>query len=234
MTEYVVFDIETLGMAPPAALIELGWNSVRHPGDGCDFSLGGLQGSDLFGIPAGQIMSPDNRAVHHIDPAQLEGCLEWNPDVRTEYAAAFDGDYAVAHNAAFEALWLDFGVPWICTYKAALRLWPEAPSHSNQALKYFLGIPDCEEHHPPHRALPDAIVTSQILVKILQTGVLPSTLVAWTNEPPLTPRCPIGKWRGRPWAEVEYGFLNWMLGVADMEEDLKWRARLELDRRNQK
>ncbi|MNR42339.1 hypothetical protein D3C85_1608450 [compost metagenome] len=56
-------------------------------------------------------------------------------------------------------------------------------------------------------------------------------MVAWTKEPRLLPKCPIGKFRGQPWADVEAGFLNWMLGQPTMEEDLKWNARRELERR---
>jgi hypothetical protein len=50
-------------------------------------------------------------------------------------------------------------------------------------------------------------------------------MIAWTKEPKLLPTCPIGKFRGKPWPEVEAGFLGWMLRQPDMEEDLKWNAR---------
>jgi len=49
-------------------------------------------------------------------------------------------------------------------------------------------------------------------------------MAKWTREPRLLPRCPIGKHRGKPWSEVETGFLRWMLNQADMEDDLKWNA----------
>jgi exodeoxyribonuclease X len=29
---------------------------------------------------------------------------------------------------------------WVCTYKCALRIWPDLPSHGNQALRYHLGL----------------------------------------------------------------------------------------------
>ena len=56
-------------------------------------------------------------------------------------------------------------------------------------------------------------------------------MIAWTQEPRLLPTCPIGKFRGQKWADVEAGFLNWMLNQPTMEEDLKWNARRELERR---
>src|SRR5262245_25865334 len=44
---------------------------------------------------------------------------------------------------AFQRQWLTEGwpeVPWLCTYKSALRAWPDAPRHSNSVLRYWLGI----------------------------------------------------------------------------------------------
>ena len=43
-----------------------------------------------------------------------------------------------AHNADFETKFFEPMLPVICTYKAALRVWPDAPSHSNGALRYWL------------------------------------------------------------------------------------------------
>lgn len=237
------YDLETTGMAPPHSVIELGWSSLTiEPSSQSLTSYGDMSGSSLFGMLEGDVMSSDNRAVHHIDPAELEGLpvfdvSEWGG------AALNDAEYAFAHNAEFEQQWLaPLGLPWICTYKVALRLLPDAPSHGNQALKYELGISDAPAHHPPHRALPDCIVTGLILEQLILIAQkrapelsLRETLdrmVAITLEPRLLPRCPIGQeWKGRPWAEVDSGFLSWMLRQPTMEADLKWNANRELTRR---
>lgn len=227
-----VVDLETTGLEPPEAEV-------------CEYAY-----CDLVQTEAGWIVEapvsrlchvdvipPEVRAVHHItmaeiiaaglshfDPAEVQ-----NPD---KDVTAF-----AAHNAEFEARFVgDFGLPVICTYKAALRVWPDAPSHSNGALRYWLADQglltlDNEAAMPPHRAGPDAYVTAHILKALLATGVSGKEMVAWTKEPRVLPTCPIGKFRGKPWPEVEAGFLNWMLGQATMDEDLKWNARRELDRR---
>ena len=75
-------------------------------------------------------------------------------------------DVFVAHKWAFEAQWLEEhlqGRPAICTYKAALRLWPEAPGYSNQVLRYWLRPKDLNPAvaSGAHRALPDAYVTGK-------------------------------------------------------------------------
>ena len=63
---------------------------------------------------------------------------------------------------------------WICTYKCALRVWPDLVSHSNQALRYTLGLinPHGIDRKTlnPHRALSDVIVTSAIFERATQTG----------------------------------------------------------------
>lgn len=143
-----------------------------------------------------------------------------------------------AHNAEFETQWLpkDGAVPLLCTYKSALRVWPEAPGHSNSVLRYWLedqGLIELDHAKamPPHRAGPDAYVTAHIL-RALLGQVTARQMVAWTHEPRLLPTCPIGaEWRGKPWTIVDAGFLQWMLNNTTMEADLKWNAQRELDRR---
>ena len=51
----------------------------------------------------------------------------------------------------------------------ALRVWPEAPRHSNQVLRYWRGMRlDHARAMPPHRAGPDAWVTAHILADLAQ------------------------------------------------------------------
>src|SRR5690606_31559791 len=91
----------------------------------------------------------------------------------------------VAHNWAFEAAFLgDQQTPAICTLKAALRVWPDAPSHSNSVLRYWLedqGLLslDHETAMPPHRAGPDAYVTAHILKTLLAAGATGREMIAW-------------------------------------------------------
>lgn len=230
-----VLDIETSGMEPPAEVVEIGWQDLLRDGSG-ERHLGERR-SHLFdalnGIP------PEVVAVHHLTEAMLEA---YPPCLPMDLQRAARGDHGggeidvlAAHNCAFERLWftddLTGGAPWICTMKCAMRAWPHAPKHNNQALRYWLGLDLPEDlAMPPHRAGPDAYVSAHILARLLGEHSV-EDLIAWTKEPALLPTCPIGKFRGKPWAEVETGFLNWMLGVADMEADLKWNARRELERR---
>lgn len=230
MTIIRVIDFETTGQEPPAAEVcEVGT---------CDLHLEDrrieIPQTWMCGVKA---MPADARAVHHISLADCEG---WNPfdpgviSIRTNLADAY-----AAHSADFECKFFQPDRPMICTYKAALRVWPDAPSHSNSALRYWLedqGLikPDHVMTQPAHRAGPDAYTTAHILLALFDAGHSGREMVAWTKEPRVLPTCPIGQqWRGKKWAEVESSFLHWMTDQTRMEADLKWNAQRELDRRNQ-
>lgn len=236
MNNFLVVDIETLDEKPPAALIELGWTSVRTESDnmapyGLSVAFGESEGSMLFGIPEGQAMSPANRAVHHISPSELEGLPIF--DVAEWSVGLDDTQFLVAHNAEFEKQWLEpLGLPWICTYKCALRAWPEAPSHSNQALKYWLGHEDRGDYYPPHRALPDAKVTAQTLWRLLLEHPV-ETLLRWSAEPRMVLKLPFGKHKGRLIREAPGDYLEWIAGpkCEAADADLKHAARVEIERR---
>ena len=230
MTVLRVVDFETTGTEPPAEVCEVGICDLTQLADG-SWEVGEPD-SWLCGVAS---IPPEVRAIHHITMDDVNGAAPF------DRKRLFDGSpipaALVAHNLAFEAQFIgEHGLPAVCTYKAALRVWPDAPSHSNGALRYWLedqglitGL-DPKLAQPSHRAGPDAYVTAHILRALLglATG---RDMVAWTREPAALPRCPIGKERGKKWADVDAGFLRWMTQQASMEADLKWNAQRELDRR---
>lgn len=133
----------------------------------------------------------------------------------------------VAHNAAFDSSFLPAWSPWLCTWRLAQHLWPEAPRHSNSVLRYWLpgldreikdhvveGVTTGRGGHPidlpPHRALPDAWVTAHIFRRMLALRSLPE-LVELSGTPVLLRTCHMGEYAGKPWAEVPKSFLQWLL-----------------------
>lgn len=229
MAKVRIIDFETTGFEPPTAQVcEVGYCDV----DTDTRSVSGGYHSWMCGINTP--MPPETRAVHHISAADCDGLPPFDPDtVDAENVSVF-----AAHNAEFEGKFFTFHKHVICTYKAALRVWPDAPSHSNGVLFYWLldqGFikPDLALCQPFHRAGPDAYVTAWLLVALLNAGVTGKQMVAWTKEPKLLPKCTIGKFRGMPWGDVDEGFLTWMLKQIDMDADLKWNAALEIKRRTE-
>lgn len=234
MTILRVIDFETSGIEPPAVVVEVGTCDLAQAADG-SWEVGEPDSWLCGGV---EVMPPEVRAVHHIAFREIEHAKPF--DRSAIFAGVPTPAALVAHNMDFEAKFLgEHGLPAICTLKAAYRIWPEAPGHSNSVLRYWLedrGLLSLDDAKasPPHRAGPDAYVTAYILKALFAAGATGKEMVAWSREPRLLPTCPIGKFRGQPWAKVEQGFLTWMLGQPTMEADLKWNADRELQRRRER
>jgi exodeoxyribonuclease X len=227
-----VIDLETTGSSPPAhGVCEIGWQDVERQ-EGGQWSLA-ADGSARFVNP-GRPIPPVTMAVHHIMDADVAGAPFW-PEIAPAILQPAGGTLALAaHRAAFEQRFctprLAGGAQWICTWKCALRLWPDSPSFSNQVLRYWR-MPDGLDQAkglPVHRAFPDAYVTAHHLRDQLNTAGL-AQLLAWSAEPGLLPRVPAGADRGRAWGELEDEVLQRY--TTDRNEDVRFSAQSELERR---
>jgi exodeoxyribonuclease X len=176
---------------------------------------------------------PEASAVHHLLYQDLTG----KPPLK-EVLPIFQGaDAYVAHNAEFERTFLGKhlgDVPWVCTYKCALRVWPDFPSHSNQSLRYRLGLanPFGIDRHTlnPHRALSDAIVTAAVFVELTKRATW-SDLVRWSAEPALHTRLPMGRHRGERFDAVPEDYLRWIVeGRNELREEIKASAAYWLEK----
>jgi exodeoxyribonuclease X len=224
-----VVDTETQGLEDDHKVCEFAFTDLIKAGD--DWTV-----SDTFSTLC-QVdhMPPAARAVHHISAAETQGFPRFDPEAMWAQAKSDGVDVIAAHYLAFDLR--HFGepqLPMICTWKAALRVWPDAPEHKNGTLRYWLEdrgdiAPDPALCVPAHRAGPDTYVTAHLLLAMLNHATA-AQMVAWQKEPPQLPRCTIGDWRGKPWPEVDAGFLRWMINKP-VEPDLVWNARRELERR---
>lgn len=122
-----------------------------------------------------------------------------------------------AHNAAFDSGFLPgLSANWICTWKCAQHLWPDAPAYSNSVLRYYLpGVDDEVRSHsssklPPHRALPDAYVTSRILKRMLDLKSA-DELVELSKIPVLLKKCHFGKHFGELWSDIPQSYLEFIV-----------------------
>ncbi|WP_210340499.1 exonuclease domain-containing protein [Bradyrhizobium sp. CCBAU 51753] len=212
-------------MPPEAALCEIGYCDV-------DTSDG-----DKIGQPVGMLvnpnrpMPPEARAIHHISDRDLVDAPSIDTGLITLNHPSVD--VFVAHNMAFEREFFTGGAKnWICTLKVGRRLWPECPSHSNQCLRYYLGIElDDALAMPPHRAAPDAYVTAHILVEAFKAGASLADMIVWSAGPSLLPRVTFGKHRGQAWKDLPGDYLDWIVRKSDMDADTKFTARHHLEER---
>ena len=176
---------------------------------------------------------PEARAVHHIGDADVADA----PLLREIVDDFLDGaDVCAAHNARFEQHFTPYnGLRWICTYKCARVVWPDAPGHSNQCLRYWLGLDDAADFDagrsmPSHRALPDAYVTAHLLRRLLDEKTV-QQLIGISKWPALLKVMNFGKHKGMAFADAPADYLEWIRDKSDMNEDTKFSAKYWLQKR---
>lgn len=227
-----VVDLETTGIEPTDKVVQIGAADL--------FMDSGevVPAGETFinpGIPIPPLLS----AIHHIIDSDVADAPSWPEGAQgifRGWGSFSTPDAYCAHNAKFERQWIKDdligGKPWICTYRGALRVWPEFEGHTNQQLRYQLNPAGLERSiaSESHRALPDAYVTALTLRELLKRASF-DDLVAWSSVPALLPRVQFGKHKGEKWQTVPADYLQWILRQADMGEDLHHTARHHLELR---
>lgn len=231
-----ILDLETTGVEPDCHVVEIAaWDLLIDENVGVHF----IPVGELFVRPPIEI-PPLASAVHHITDEDVRGAAPW--DAVAPVFVDDTVDAYCAHNAKFERQWLTpeigFTKPWVCTYRCALRQWPQAPGHANQELRYWLKPERLSRGNAreAHRASADAYVTAHTLFRLLTPTAgeahldLPF-LIEVSALPALLPRVPFGKHRGQPWTAVPEDYLHWIGRQADMSEDVKYTAAREIEQR---
>lgn len=231
---FKVIDFETTDgfeVKPPEnQVVEMGLTNVTFDPETLEISVG----TPLeFLFRPTKAMTPDNMAIHHLTMADLEKAPICTPDQIVKLLTAGDPFGVVTHNWAFDSMFIPplEGILPICTLKSAYRLWPDAPNHKNQTLRYWLGM-DLDAAHamPPHRAGPDSFVTAHIFARMLKETRV-NSLVQWTKMPRYIPVCPLKKHKGQRWGDIPHDYLAWILREPEMDADMKATAQAEIDRR---
>lgn len=246
MTLIRVLDFEATGRQPPEhGLCEIGYHdiaaqSVNLLGDPSDWVV---VGGESWLVNPGRNIPPLTSAIHHITDEHVRTAAHWKTVLRDLVRRTeIEKDIVAfaAHGADAEKGWfvddLVSPLPFIDTYKVALRFWPESPVHSNQGLRYWrlpTGL-DPVLAAPAHRAKPDAYVTAHLLRDLFACGCSIEQMFAWSNMPALAVRCYVGTYRkdgdGTPWPEVESSMLRWILD-RNFKEEVMFTARHHLELR---
>ena len=221
-------DVETTGLDPAKAeIVEIAAVDLRPDG-----TVIGM--TESLVKPSAPI-SPLASAVHHLVGEDLDRASNIE-----DVVARFTGAQAyVAHNCSFEEAFLHRHLGhqiWVCTYKCALRVWPEFETHTNQALRYQLGLINPlgvdRAKLVPHRALSDSIVTAAILNELIKRASW-EQLVEWSDEPALMTVLGFGKHRGQRFDAVPRDYLCWMAEAPhSLSETARFSARYWLKKRD--
>ena len=227
-----VVDLETAGNGP-YDVCEIGWQDVVQEAGGL-WRVDEQRGARF--INPGRPISPETMAIHHILDRDVAGAPLWKAAASTVLRP--DGGLLAlaAHRAAFEQRYctprFTGGADWVCTWKCALRLWPNLTRFSNQMLRYQrnpVGLIH-EIGLPAHRAMPDAYVTAHHLRDMLAVVPL-EQLLAWSREPGLLPRVPSGPDRGKSWSRLATAALEALAQERDV--DVRFSAQSELRQRGE-
>ena len=186
--------------------------------------------------PAGVPIVDAARKVHRITDEMLEGAPPFSQAI-----VGFNGaETYAAHRAAFDRPRLGLKGRWLCTWKLALRAFPDQRAHGLQTLVKRLELPlELPEGLHAHRALYDAVCTAALL-KAIASVLLPRCedvgdflrrAEAVSTEPGLLRRLRFGQHKGKPLAEVPTDYLEWMLREPEMNADARFTADHELKRR---
>lgn len=227
----LTLDTETTGINPALhSPCEVGWVLTS-------LTANLVNGSTL--VNPGRLITNEAKAIHHIldeDVAQEPALMQALKERMVPAMVNFPIDAYVAHNAAFDGAMLPMlnKKPWLCTYRLAKKLYPELPHHSNQFLRYELGLEVPEAKGlPAHRALADAFVTAalvrHLLGKMLANGpnLTLEDVIAYSLEPSLIHMCQFNKHKDRTWEDVvkfDADYCQWVLGpdFKGLDEDTRY------------
>ncbi|MCY0894993.1 MAG: DUF3820 family protein [Alicyclobacillaceae bacterium] len=218
-TRFVVLDTETTGLDPETdQVIDLSLVEV---------SKRGIVPLYETRIDPKRPIPPESSAVHHLTDRDVAG----KPTLDAVWPTVLDhlqDAVLVAHNASFDRAMLpETHRPWVCSKRMAQHLWPDAPNHKNQTLRYYLGIDVDAE--PAHSAAGDTWVTAHVFwrelgeyrSRVAQTDGLEEFL-AWANSPIEVKKMPFGKHRGKLIKQLPTDYIRWALAnVEEMDADLR-------------
>jgi len=238
MSIYILFDTETTGNTEKDRIIQVGALIV--------YDKERVEAFDEMcrcEVP----ISLEAMEVHNITPDMIVDKPLYH---QTQFSNAIERfndptNYLIAHNIAFDLGMLqkegfENRYTLIDTVRCAKHLYPDMSYHRLQYLRYALELYKTEEEEAQklgitikaHDAIGDVLIMKLLLSKLVQeaqkqyAGQKPmQTLVVLTQTPVLMRTFKFGKYKGREIEEIareDLGYLRWMRGNLELDEDLKY------------
>lgn len=232
--DFAFVDTETTGIDPDAdAIVEIAIVRFR----------GGRKEVFHTLVNPGFPIPPTASAVHGITDEDVKDAPRIE-ELEDRIIEMLDGAFVIAHNAGFDALFVDPAVgvepapkEWLCTYRLSRHVFPDAPAHGNQVLRYWLKTKPETEGLGAHRAIDDVYVSIENfrhMLAVCQARGMASLaeVQALANQVIVTTVMPFGKHVDEPFDKIPSGYFEWALGdMKDLDEDLKASMQMELERR---
>jgi exodeoxyribonuclease X len=235
--DFVMADTETTGVDPDAdAIIEVGMLRFRG---------GNYATPDKFHtlVNPGFPIPPQASAVNHITDEDVRDkpAIE---QVRPQLEQLVSGAYRVAWYAQFDAQFVDPALgefpdaaKWLCAYRLARHVLPDAPAYGNNVLRYWLKTSPESEGLGAHRAIDDCHVSVENFFHCLlicqERGMTTLAQVRdLANQPIISDYYPFKKHFLVPLVDVPTPDLEWCLrNRDDMDSDLRVSFEREVARR---
>ena len=210
----LIADTETTGLGSDAEIAELAFFEI-------DPDLTVVREFSSLINPQG-LICPAASAASGITNRLVESAPRLEEVLATFEKGYFDDVFVICHNLIFDKrflapIWNIAGE--LCTLRAARQLWPDAPNHKLQTLRYYK---DLDIDSTAHRALGDVEVTLKLLDLMLrETGKTLLDLAHDVMAPKKINTMPFGKYKGTPLKDLPGGYFKWLLGLDNLETDLR-------------
>jgi DNA polymerase III epsilon subunit-like protein len=215
---YVALDTETSGLGEHDAICEFAWAEL-------DDELNILRSHASLIDPECPI-NPSAAGVHGITNAKVADKPTMQEYLDMVEHPFGEGDHiiAIAHNWPFDKRFVTKHLPHVehglCTLKLARKIYTDAPDRKLQTLRYYLEL-DAEGE--AHSALGDVAVLVQLIRRMRQDTQLDLyALFELSNEPVLVDKMPFGKHKGTALKELPANYVQWLLGLPDLSDDLRY------------
>lgn len=239
MNELVFMDTETTGHDDEDRVIELGFLHVTPDKQYFPYQDYCLAPLDI---------KFEAMAVHNITPEMI---ADKPPLTETESFKVLNdlnnqGNYLIAHNSPFDISMLEKD-GFVCNFKVidtlqcSKHLFPDAPSHKLQFMRYFMGNYKTEEQEAEklgitlsaHSALGDVFFLKMFLANCYKEVIkkFPGSnplekLVELSSTPAIIKICPFGKHRGETFEHIasnNRSYLDWALkNMEDLDPNIRF------------
>lgn len=213
----IIGDTETTGLGPERKACDIGLLEIEW-----DLSIVG-EASSL--INPGKPIGASAMAIHGITNEMVADQPTVEQWVQETFGGQLDGDIClIGYRVSFDKPMLDVLGNIVKVFDLlplAQRLLPGVKDHKLQTLREHFNLPG----GTAHRAMGDVLTTHQLLKVLIPLSG--RTLQEHVNTPfAMVHHCPWGEHKGKLLADVPASYRMWMLGLDDLDPNLRQSLQL--------